>query len=100
MRGLARGTPPRTSPNRIGAVAKETLAPSFIPHADAEQRLYDLAIWAAQRGYSLEMHAYTDHAANHILDVLDRVALQRPIEDLRWTIAHISSTAPTGCDPK
>jgi predicted amidohydrolase YtcJ len=67
------------------------LAPGFAPTAEAKERFYDIASWAAQRGYLLEIHAYTDDAANHILDVLERVAINYPLKDLRWSIAHIST---------
>jgi predicted amidohydrolase YtcJ len=72
------------------------LAPGFTPSVDAENRFYDIASWAADRGYLLEIHAYTDDAANHILDVLEKVAKRHPIDRLRWNIAHISTgTAQT-----
>jgi len=72
------------------------LGPGFTPSADAENRFHDIASWAAQRGYLLEIHAYTDDAANHILDVLEKVAKRHPIDDLRWDIAHVSTgTAQT-----
>jgi predicted amidohydrolase YtcJ len=67
------------------------LAPGFVPSAEAKGRFSDIASWAAQRGYPLEIHAYTDDAANHILDVLERVAQKHPLADLRWDIAHIST---------
>jgi predicted amidohydrolase YtcJ len=67
------------------------LTPGFVPSAEAENRFYDIASWAAQRGYLLEIHAYTDDAANHILDVLEKVAKKYPIDNLRWDIAHIST---------
>ncbi|WOF42986.1 amidohydrolase [Sphingopyxis indica] len=70
------------------------LTPGFTPSAEAEDRFYEIARWAAARGYMLEIHAYTDDAANHILDVLERVAKAHPIDKLRWDIAHISTGTP------
>jgi predicted amidohydrolase YtcJ len=67
------------------------LAPGFAPTAEAEERFFDIASWAAQRGYLLESHAYTDDAPNHILDVLERVAQKHSLAELRWDIAHIST---------
>lgn len=67
------------------------LDPGFAPSAEAEKRFFDVASWAAQRGYLLEIHAYTDDAANHILDVLEKVVEKHPIAGLRWNIAHIST---------
>jgi predicted amidohydrolase YtcJ len=72
------------------------LGPGFAPTQEAQDRLYDIASWAAQRGYLLEIHAYTNDSAKHILDVMERVAQSHPISDLRWDIAHISTgTADT-----
>jgi predicted amidohydrolase YtcJ len=72
------------------------LAPGFDPPREAQDRLFDIATWAAQRGYLLEIHAYTNDSAKHILDVLERVAQHHPLAGLRWDIAHISTgTADT-----
>ena len=70
------------------------LTPGFVPTPDAEQRFQDIAGWAAERGYLLEIHAYTDDSANRILDVLERVATLHPLADLRWNITHISTGTP------
>jgi len=67
------------------------LAPGFAPSVQAQDRLFDIANWAAQRGYLLEIHAYTNDSARHILDVLEKVARQHPIANLRWNITHIST---------
>lgn len=45
---------------------------------------------AAERGYALEIHAYTDDAAQAILDAFEKVADKVPLRDLRWIITHIS----------
>lgn len=67
------------------------MGPGFKPSQQARDELAKAATFAAQRRYSLELHAYTDDAANAILDVLEGVAQQYPIKNLRWTIAHIST---------
>jgi predicted amidohydrolase YtcJ len=72
------------------------LEPGFKPSEEAQDRLYQIASWAAQRGDLLEVHAYTDDSAKHILDVMERVAHKYPLANLRWDIAHISTgTADT-----
>jgi hypothetical protein len=45
---------------------------------------------------ALEIHAYTNDSARHILDVMEKVAQKYPIANLRWDIAHIwTGTADT-----
>ena len=70
------------------------LTPGFVPSPESERRFEDIATWAAERGYLLEIHAYTDDAANRILDVLERVAKIHSLADLRWNITHISTGTP------
>jgi predicted amidohydrolase YtcJ len=65
--------------------------PGFSPPQAARDELFKVATLAAERGYSLEIHAYTDDAANAILDVFEKVAQDRPIKHLRWTITHINT---------
>ena len=72
------------------------VAPGFKAADDGKEELFKLATLAAQRKYSLEVHAYTNDAAKQILDVFERVAQNRDLHDLRWCIAHISTgTAET-----
>lgn len=66
-------------------------APGFSPPQAARDELFKVAMLAAERGYSLEIHAYTDDAANAILDVFEKVAKERPIRHLRWAITHINT---------
>lgn len=66
-------------------------APGFMPTDQAREELFQVATFAAERGYPIEIHAYTDDAANHILDAFERVASTWPIKDLRWAIAHINT---------
>ena len=72
------------------------VAPGFAAAEDGKEELYKVAVMAADRKYSLEIHAYTNDAAKQILDVFERVAQTRNLRDLRWCIAHISTaTAET-----
>ena len=70
------------------------VAPGFAAPADGKEELYKVAMLAADRKYSLEIHAYTNDAAKQILDVFERVAQTRDLRDLRWCICHISTATP------
>jgi predicted amidohydrolase YtcJ len=61
--------------------------------ADLE-RFYQIARWAAGRGYGLTFHCGTDAAVDAILTVFERVNRETPIEDLRWSIAHLNDASP------
>jgi predicted amidohydrolase YtcJ len=60
--------------------------------ADLE-RFYQIARWAAVRGYGLTFHCGTDAAADAILTVFERVDREVPIKDLRWSIAHLNDAS-------
>ncbi|MDP9113659.1 MAG: amidohydrolase, partial [Acidobacteriota bacterium] len=61
--------------------------------ADLE-RFYQIAKWAAGRGYGLTFHCMTDAAVQAILDVFERVDREVPIASLRWSIAHLNDASP------
>ncbi|MCY1364885.1 Amidohydrolase family protein [compost metagenome] len=50
-----------------------------------------VALFAAERRIPIEIHAYTDDAANAILDVFEAVHKTHPLNDLRWSIAHLNT---------
>ena len=60
--------------------------------ADLE-RFYEIAKWAAGRGYGLTFHCGTDAAVDPILTVFERVNSEVPIKDLRWSIAHLNDAS-------
>jgi len=60
--------------------------------ADLE-RFYQIAKWAAGRGYGLTFHCNTDAAADAILTVFERVDHEIPIKDLRWSLAHLNDAS-------
>jgi predicted amidohydrolase YtcJ len=70
------------------------LAPGFQIPQQASDELYKVAMLAAHRRYPLEIHAYTNDAARHILDVFERVGQTVDLRLLRWCIAHISIGTP------
>jgi predicted amidohydrolase YtcJ len=61
--------------------------------ADLE-RFYEVAKWAAGRGYSLTFHCGTDAAAGPVLDVFERIHREIPITGLRWSLAHMNNASP------
>jgi predicted amidohydrolase YtcJ len=67
------------------------MSPGFDAQNDGREELYKVAVMAARRKYPLEIHAYTDAAADQILDVFERVSRTVDIRNLRWCIAHIHS---------
>jgi predicted amidohydrolase YtcJ len=80
----------------FGAFDGTRLSPGFQIQKDKADELYKVAMFAAQRKYPLEIHAYTNDAAKQILDVFERVAQTTDLHPLHWCIAHISTgTADT-----
>ena len=61
--------------------------------ADLE-RFYQIAKWAAGRGYGLTFHCGTDAAVDAILTVFERVDREVSIKNLRWSIAHLNDASP------
>lgn len=57
--------------------------------ATGKEDLYQIARLAARRGFSLQIHATSDHTGRQILDVFERVDSELPIHRLRWVIAHM-----------
>lgn len=70
------------------------MGPGFAPDAAARRQLTDVARLAAQRRLPLEVHAYTDDAANAILDAFEPVAREYDLRPLRWAIAHLNTATP------
>lgn len=70
------------------------MGPGFAPSEQARQELRRVAEFAAQRRIPLEIHAYTDDAADAILDVFEQVAERHDLRPLRWSIAHLNTGTP------
>lgn len=67
------------------------MGPGFAPSDKAKEELLAVARFAAGRHIPLEIHAYTDDAASSILDVFEEVNKTHPLQDLRWSIAHLNT---------
>jgi predicted amidohydrolase YtcJ len=65
------------------------------PNAADLERFYQIAKWAAGRGYGLTFHCATDAAVDAILTVFERVNSEVSIKDLRWSIAHLNDASIT-----
>jgi len=63
--------------------------------SDADKESYfEIARWAAQRGYGLTMHWGPDATVDHLLAIFERVNREIPIAPLRWSIAHLNDASP------
>ncbi len=65
----------------------------FNPSPEAKKDLLEVASWAAQHGYTLHIHASSDHSASQILDIFEQINKTTPITELRWQIAHIEDAS-------
>jgi predicted amidohydrolase YtcJ len=66
------------------------------PQAHDQAELFEVLHWAAQQGYSATFHWNNNDTVHHLLDVIERVAQERPVAPLRWSIAHLNNaTLPT-----
>ena len=64
------------------------------PNAADLERFYQIAKWAAGRGYGLTFHCGTHAAVDAILKVFERVDSEVSIKNLRWSIAHLNDASP------
>jgi hypothetical protein len=63
------------------------------PTAEHEERYYEIARWAAERGMAITMHWGPDATVDHLLDIFERVNREQPIAPLRWSIAHLNDAS-------
>ncbi len=64
------------------------------PTADEIENYYQIVRWAAQKGMSVTMHWPKDETADTLLSIYERVNAEFPIEDLRWSVAHLIDASP------
>jgi predicted amidohydrolase YtcJ len=60
------------------------------PTADQKQKFFDIADWAAERGFGLTMHWPNNSSVGQLLDIFETVNKKTPIAPLRWSIAHLA----------
>jgi len=56
-----------------------------------QAKLYEVARWAAQNGYTLTQHWQENASAASLLEVFEKVNQEFPIAKLRWSIAHLNN---------
>lgn len=64
----------------------------------AKDKMYEILKLAAQKGTSVELHAYTDNSADALLQVLEAVNSDHDITQLRWSIAHLNTGSEATLD--
>jgi hypothetical protein len=63
------------------------------PTAEHEERYYEIARWAAERGMAITMHWGPDATVGRLLGIFERVNREVPIAPLRWSIAHLNDAS-------
>ena len=62
--------------------------------SDAEnQKFYEIAKWAAERGMAITIHWGNDQNVDQLLSIFERVNKEVPITGLRWTVAHLNNAS-------
>jgi predicted amidohydrolase YtcJ len=56
---------------------------------DGKAKLAELLRWAASKSYSIQLHWNPDRTVHDLLDVVEDIARDYPVRDLRWTVLHL-----------
>jgi predicted amidohydrolase YtcJ len=64
------------------------------PTEAQKEELYRVLRWAASQGLTATFHWNNERSVHHLLEVLERVDAEAPIEKLRWSIAHLNDASP------
>jgi len=56
---------------------------------DGKARLAELLRWAASKGYTIQLHWNPDRTVHDLLDVVEDIAKDYPVRDLRWAVLHL-----------
>jgi predicted amidohydrolase YtcJ len=56
---------------------------------DGKAKLAELLRWAASKGYTIQLHWNPDRTVHDLLDVVEDIARDYPVRDLRWTVLHL-----------
>src|SRR5262249_50282984 len=59
-----------------------------------KDRLAEVLRWAVTRGLTATFHWPNERSVHHLLEVLERVNAETPIEKLRWSVAHLYDASP------
>ncbi|HEY2845918.1 MAG TPA: amidohydrolase, partial [Bryobacteraceae bacterium] len=63
------------------------------PTATDKEKDAQIAKWAAEQGMSLTMHWGGDASVGQLLDIFESVNKEVPIQNLRWSIAHLNDAS-------
>jgi len=64
------------------------------PTAEDKEKYYQIVRWAAQNGMPVTMHWPNDKTADTLLSIYERVNSEFPVNDLRWSVAHLTNASP------
>jgi predicted amidohydrolase YtcJ len=56
---------------------------------EGKAKLAELLPWAASKGYTIQLHWNPNRTVHDLLDVVEDIARDYPIRDLRWTVLHL-----------
>lgn len=56
---------------------------------DGKAKLAELLRWTASKGYTIQLHWNPDRTVHDLLDVVEDIAKDYPVRDLRWTVLHL-----------
>jgi predicted amidohydrolase YtcJ len=56
---------------------------------DGKAKLAELLRWAASKSYTIQLHWNPDRTVHDLLDVVEDIAKDYPVRDLRWTVLHL-----------
>ncbi len=77
--------------NGIGERVTFSMYNNKNPSEADQDKLYQVARWAAQNGITLTQHWHEDESVGKLLDVFEKVHREYPIDKLRWSIAHLNN---------
>ncbi len=63
------------------------------PTADDKEKFYQIAKWAAERGYPVTIHWPKNETVDTVLSIYERVNRESPVIRLRWSIAHLNNAS-------
>jgi len=56
---------------------------------DGKAKLAELLRWAASKRYTIQLHWNPDRTVHVLLDVVEDIAKDYPVRELRWTVLHL-----------
>jgi predicted amidohydrolase YtcJ len=57
--------------------------------ADGKAKLAELLRWAASKGYSIQLHWNPDRTVHDLLDIVEDINKDYPVQSLRWSVLHL-----------